>query len=164
MFFILVFYLTYLVLEVNTQSTAITASKQMSSPEESTKQFHMFPLFKIHTKGTSWSLLKNFCPILLFYRNIWNSYLCRQPNQNLFSYLGLLWCLSSLPAGVLWRNASLSIDCMINMGVFAKLPVFNLFWVGIDRLLSRNVALNWEKNCLGKKATNETVLLLMLAT
>lgn len=153
MYFILVFYLSYLLLEVNTQSTAITASKQMSSPEESTKQFHMFPLFRIHIKRTSWNLLKNFCPILPFYHNIWNPYLCGQPNQNLFSYSGLLQCLSSLPDGVLWRNTSLSIDCMLSMGVFAKVPLFNLFWVGIERLLSRNVALlhTGEKHCPGKK-------------
>lgn len=123
MYFIPVFYLSYLVLEVNTQSTAVTASKQMSSPEESTKQFHMFPLFQIHIKRTSWILLENFCPILPFYHSIWNPYLYGQPNQNLFSYSGLLWCLSSLPAGVLLRNASLSIDCMLSMRVFAEVPL-----------------------------------------
>lgn len=146
MYFISAFYFSYLVLEVNNQSTAITGRKQMCSPEESANQFHMFPLIRSHIKRASWSLLKNFCPILTFYHNIWKPYLCRKPKLNLFSYSDLLWCLSSFHVCLLWRNTSLSMDCMLSMGGFAEVPLFNLFWIGIKRLLRRNVAPKWEEN------------------
>jgi len=61
-------------------------------------------------------------------------------------------------------------DCVRNMGVFAKVPLFNLFRVGIECLLSRNLALKWEKNTVperrrgGSLLWNEAVLLLMQAT
>lgn len=144
MYFIPVYYSSYLVLEVNTQFTAITARKQMSSPEQLTKQFHMFAPLEFTLKeypGSCWRISVQFYLSIIIHKID----TCAAKPKPIFLFR-LLWFISILPAVVLWRNASLPIDCTLSMEVFAEVPLFNLFWVGIERLLSRNVALDWKKN------------------